>query len=633
MDSHNANLSSEYLSPDIAELTRQRGGRSNDPLNKPDAPGQPQPQHAPKPRSVLARSFAKRLLPACIATPGALWWLLYFGQGRGWYAAETSFILFVFSVTVVFGVIVCLNLRKLAKMDRDHAAAEALLKLAKESAERANRFKSLFFANISHEIRTPLTAINGFAELLLNPKRTTEQRLDDARVIRRNGEHLLTLINDILDLSKIEAGRMTVERIHVCPAGLVGEVAAMLRPRAASKNLALDVRFDGPIPQSVHTDPTRVRQILINLVSNAIKFTKTGGVTVAVSISPTITDQRPLLQVKITDTGIGIASDKLGDLFQPFVQADTTIARHYGGTGLGLAISRHFSQALGGDISVTSAPGEGSTFTVTVETGLLAGIAINDRPHDALELKQEAFAHGGPQVAIKGTVLVAEDGADNQALITTRLRQTGLTVEVAPNGQVACDKALAAMTRNEPYDLILMDVQMPVMDGFTATLKLRAGGYRGPIIALTANAMERDRDKCMNAGCNDFVTKPIQAEKLFKAIGRYLRVELVKETPVANATAASSGEDRDKRVAAFYEKLREELEEMSEAVERQDRVRLKELAKLVLGNAVTLELKDLATESAKLVMAAEVEQSWDALGETVKTFAQDALPSPKRQAA
>ena len=628
MDSHNANLSSEYLAPDVAELTRQRGGQVNDPLNKAQA------AQASAPKSVMTRAVAKRLLPACIATPGLLWFALLMGQYRGWYTSETSFILFVFSVTVVFGVIVCLNLRKLAKMDAEHVAAQEQLKLAKEAAERANRFKSLFFANVSHEIRTPLTAINGFAELLLNPKRTTEQRLDDARVIRRNGEHLLTLINDILDLSKIEAGRMTVERVHVCPASLVGEVASMLRPRAANKGLKLDVRFDGLIPQSVHTDPTRVRQILINLVSNAIKFTKEGGVTLAVSVQPTITDQRPLLQVKITDTGIGIAPEKLGALFQPFVQADNTIARQYGGTGLGLAISRHFSQALGGDITVTSETGQGSTFTVTVETGPLAGIAINDRPHEALNRKQESFADGGPQVAIRGTVLVAEDGADNQALITTRLRQTGLKVEVAPNGQVACDKTLSAMNRNEPYDLILMDVQMPVMDGFTATLKLRAGGYRGPIIALTANAMERDRDKCMNAGCNDFVTKPIQVEKLFKAIGRYLRVETVKETPVANATGvASAGEGREKQLAAFYDKLREELEEMSEAVERQDRVRLKELAQLVMGNAVTLELKDLASESAKLVMNAEVEQSWEALGETVRAFSKDAMPSPKRRAA
>ena len=485
----------------------------------------------------MARVIARRLLPACVIIPTVLWWALSFGVHRGWYQPATCFILFACSVTVVFGLTVCLNLRKLSQMDAQRARAEEQLKLAKEAVEAASRYKSLFFANMSHEIRTPLTAINGFAEMLLNPERTEEQRMADARVIRRNGEHLLTLINDILDLSKIEAGKMSVEGIPCCPAEVVGEVCSMLRHRATEKGLSLDVCFEGPIPRTIRTDPTRLRQILINLTANAVKFTEKGSVCLTISIKPSLRDQHPLLEFKITDSGIGIAPEHQAQLFQPFVQGDTSITRQYGGSGLGLAISQHFARALGGDITVSSVPGSGSTFTATIEAGSLLDAEIQEFPEQAMEL-QDKFA--GPKVRITGSVLVAEDGIDNQALIATRLQQMGLKVEIAPNGQIACEKALAARARGTPFDLILMDVQMPVMDGFTATLQLRNGGYSGPIIALTANAMDRDRSKCLNAGCNDFVTKPIQMEKLLKAIGRYLKVVPVKQEPKFTEQASAA---------------------------------------------------------------------------------------------
>ncbi len=280
-----------------------------------------------------------------------IWWLLFFGVHRGWYELETCFVLFIYSVTVAFGLIVCFNLKRLSRMDAERTRAEEQLKLAKEAAESANRFKSMFFANISHEIRTPLTAINGFAELLLNSERTDEQRQTDAGIIRRNGEHLLSLINDILDLSKIEAGKMSVDRVLCCPAKIVGDVYSLLHHRATEKGLTLDVTFNGPIPMMVKTDPTRLRQVLINLVANAIKFTKEGGVSLAVSIQPAMHSENPLLEVKITDTGIGIAPDRQASLFQPFVQGDASITRQYGGSGLGLAISQHFARALGGNIA------------------------------------------------------------------------------------------------------------------------------------------------------------------------------------------------------------------------------------------------------------------------------------------
>src|SRR5580704_14180812 len=281
----------DYLAPNVSEMAQQRGGVGNDPAKDPNVA-----------QNQMTRTVARRLLPACIVAPALLWWVLIFGVHRGWYQLETCFILFVYSVTVVFGVIVCINLRKLSKMDAQRAQTQEQLRRAKEAAEAANRFKSMFFANISHEIRTPLTAINGFAELILNPERSEAERVNDAKVIRRNGEHLLTLINDILDLSKIEAGKMSVDRILCDPAGVVGGVASMLKPRAVEKGLTLDVKFEGPIPKLIKTDPGRLRQVLINLVANAIKFTREGGVKLVVAIKPSIGAEKPVLEVKIADT-------------------------------------------------------------------------------------------------------------------------------------------------------------------------------------------------------------------------------------------------------------------------------------------------------------------------------------------
>ena len=609
----------DYLAPDISELAQQRGGAAHDPLNKPKAP-----------QNQMTRTVARRLLPACVVVPAFLWWVLIIGVHLGWYQLETCFVLFVYSVTVVFGLIVCINLRRLSRMDTQRAQAQEQLKIAKDAAEAANRFKSMFFANISHEIRTPLTAINGFAELILNPERTADERLADARVIRRNGEHLLSLINDILDLSKIEAGKMSVDRILCCPAEIVGGVCSMLRNRAAEKGLTLDVKFDGPIPKLIRTDPTRLRQVLINLISNAIKFTREGSVRLTTSIKPSVRAEQPVLEIKITDTGIGIPAERQAALFKPFVQGDATITRQFGGSGLGLAISQHFARALGGDITLASEAGRGSTFTVTVGTDSLFEAAIHERPEDAME-SLENFA--GPRVRISGSILVAEDGIDNQALIAARLREAGLKLEIAPNGQIACEKALAAAAVGKPFDIILMDVQMPVMDGFTATLQLRGKGYRGPIIALTANAMDRDRSKCLNAGCNDFVTKPIKMEKLYKAMGRYLKVVEVAPEPAIKEPASAAPVSRAELARKFHEELPAELAQIDQALEREDRVQLKEVAQLLLGRAAAAGLKDVATQAAKLLHCAESERSWLVLRQAITEFARESRPQSERQAA
>ncbi len=608
----------DYLTPDVSELASHRiGVRVNEAT-------QPHATHAP-----VTRGMAKRLIPACVVVPALLWWLAVAGTNHGLYSLKACFALYEVSVTLALLLVVCLSLKRLSRMDDQRAQAQEQLKLAKDAAEAANRFRSLFFANISHEIRTPLTAINGFAELLLNPDRTTEQRIADARVIRRNGEHLLTLINDILDLSKIEAGKMSVDRTSCAPAKIVGEVCAMLRHRAGEKGLELNLRFEGLITTMIKTDPTRLRQILINLLANAIKFTSEGSVQVTVSIIPNLHDNRPLLQVKIADTGIGIPPEQQATLFQAFVQGDTTITRRYGGSGLGLAISKHFARALGGDITLVSRQGHGSTFTVTVETDLLVGVPLEESPETATE-GPDSF--NMPRMRINGTVLVAEDGLDNQALIAEKLRSTGLTVQIAPNGRIACDKALHALKNGMPFSLILMDVQMPVMDGFAATLELRSKGYRGPIIALTANAMERDRQKCLSAGCNDFVTKPIQMPKLLSAIGRYLKVATVVAEP-ATAKDAIAVPEPVNPAEKFYQELPADLDQIEEAIQRQDRERLREIAQLLLGKTTTAGLRDVAPSAAKLLQSTLGENSWVNLLQAVGEFVSDARSASDRRAA
>lgn len=400
-------------------------------------------------------------------------------------------------------------------------AQSRLLSLANETiqeqrdaAEGANRAKSQFLANMSHEIRTPLTAILGFAENLAQPALADRERIDAARTIVRNGEHLLQLINDILDLSKVEAGRFEVEQIRFRPVAVVEEVASILRPRALLKGVGLEIDWSAPVPETILSDPTRFRQILVNLVGNAIKFTERGDVRLRTSL------EEERLVCRISDTGIGMTEEQVGRLFQPFSQGDSSTTRRFGGTGLGLSISRHLSRLLGGDIVVESVTGEGSTFTLTLATGPLKGVrrisgaeALATRPVAAEEDLRTRLA---------GRVLLAEDGADNRLLIRGILGQWGLEVAVVEDGEEAVAAALKSREHGTPFDLILMDMQMPRLDGYAATAQLRSAGWEGPVLALTANAMATDRQLCLDSGCNDYATKPIQRSQLFRQLAQWL---------------------------------------------------------------------------------------------------------------
>jgi PAS domain S-box-containing protein len=392
---------------------------------------------------------------------------------------------------------------------------------AKATAEAASRAKSAFVANMSHEIRTPMTAILGYADLLTHPSQTEDDKKRCIATIRRNGEHLLSIINDILDVSKIEAGKMSLESIPCSPCQLIADVSALMKGRAVEKNLSFDVRYIGAIPQTLQTDPTRLRQILMNLIGNAIKFTTKGGVKVLVSLADPVEHPNPRLRFDVIDTGVGLTREQQAALFKPFAQADTSTTRKFGGTGLGLTISKRLAKMLGGDLICTSESGSGSTFSLTVQTGSLRDVVMLENPQLLAEAV-DAPARGSESVRFEGRVLLAEDGPDNRVLITFYLKQAGLEVVEVENGLLARDRALETLRRGNPFDLILMDMQMPELDGYSATTQLRKAGYRGPIVALTAHALGGDREKCIEAGCDEFAVKPIDHEAFIATLRKFL---------------------------------------------------------------------------------------------------------------
>ena len=402
------------------------------------------------------------------------------------------------------------------------------LDVARRAAEQASLAKGQFLANMSHEIRTPIAAIIGYADLLLDPTRPAASRTNDLQSIRRNGRHLLGIINDVLDLSKVEAGGMTVERIETDLPRLAAEAASITRPKAIERGLALRIRFDTPLPRIGLTDPLRLRQILVNLIGNAVKFTSAGTVELRVSCDgPSDTDATVRFQV--VDTGVGMTPAERDRLFQPFVQADVSTTRKFGGTGLGLTISRQLARMLGGDITVTSEPGRGSTFTVTLGVGPVRADQLVAKLSEAGDGSPLPEPRPAPVVSLAGLrLLLAEDGVDNREILTAYLRGAGATVDTVEDGRSAVTAAAAADQR---FDVILMDMQMPVLDGYAATSELRRRGYVGPILALTAHAMAEDRAKCLAAGCDDYLTKPVDRETLVAAVVRHARPARPTATP------------------------------------------------------------------------------------------------------
>ena len=532
---------------------------------------------------------------------------------------------------------------------------------ARDAAEAASVAKSQFLANMSHEIRTPLNAIIGFADLLCKDTthRGNAEAIDFLETIHASGKHLLCLINDILDLSKIEADRLEIEAVPYSPHVVIHEVISVLRIRALEGGLSLDYRWQTAVPETISTDPSRFRQLLMNLVGNAIKFTKRGGVQVVASLDQELPE--PRLVIQVIDSGVGIPKEKYETIFDPFVQADTSVTRQFGGTGLGLTISRRIAQALGGEIQIASEPGKGSTFTVWLATGPLDDVPILEAP-PASSMRATAPATQEPLPSLDGLrVLLVEDGPTNRKLASLVLRRAGAKVTMAEDGKIGSDLAL-----REPFDLILMDMQMPVMDGYVATRLLRQEGLTLPILALTAHAMKGDQDKCNEAGCSGYITKPIDGNHLVRTVAETVQglrrplddreVQSLGDLETAPPSSpaqrgdgvspselvAASGpplfstldtEDPDFReiVLEFADRLNEKADAMQDAYVRKDYQELACLAHWLKGAGGTAGFPGFTQFGARLEMLAQDQQESEteaALAELMKHAARIAVAPP-----
>jgi signal transduction histidine kinase/CheY-like chemotaxis protein len=512
------------------------------------------------------------------------------------------------AIAIAFSMLV----KALRRRERDIELAQRL----RTEAEAASRAKSEFLAMMSHEIRTPLTSIIGFAELLGGAS-TPEVQQDAGNVILRNGRHLLSIINDILDISKIEAGRLQLERVPFSPLEVVTGIDSMMGSHAHSKGISFGISCEYPIPTLVMGDPTRWKQILFNLCSNAIKFTELGSVQLTLWYDRA--DSR--LVCNVVDTGIGISEEQIAMLFKPFTQADSAISRRFGGSGLGLHLVQKLAERMEGKVSVVSQLGRGSVFEVGVAAALAPGAEwLSEAP----ALPPVAPAAGAGVAALRGRVLLAEDGPDNQKLLTAYFLRLGLDFEIVDNGAQAVEKALAGN-----FDLVLMDMQMPVMDGVTATGILRAAGFGAPIIAFTANVMAEDVQHYIASGCSHVVGKPIDFGLLTGVLAELLDPSLITQEPALTAEHLAEFAAIRK---VFETSLPERIEQLRRAIDARHWDELGRLAHILKGSAGSFgyhAVTDCARELEKAALHGDM-----ALALTiVQQMKQRAQPSAASHAA
>ncbi len=467
--------------------------------------------------ATLVGSMVRQLLVA----------VLLFSAGLGLFIAERSLLsptqqqwwtsLLVVGSLFIFIVLLAKRGTELEELHIQRDEMVELLKLATRNAEEANRTKSTFLANMSHEIRSPVNVMIGFSDLMAHPDCLPKERLNHAEVMRRNGQSLMTIIDDILDISKVEAGTLSVRDSEMNLRNLVDEVVLIHKEQAQKKGLQFELRIQEPLPEMIFSDPGRLRQILTNLLSNALKFTSQGSVSLQVRARQDHPDvDSTEIEFKVSDTGIGIHSHHASKLFQPFVQADSSVTREHGGSGLGLALSMRLAEALGGKLMLLhSQPGEGSTFQFILDVKLASSAASASV---AAIAPVASVPTCSPKRNLKDLrVLLVDDALDNRTLMRWLLEYEGAWVETAENGKRAIELALAGN-----HDVVLMDIQMPEMDGLTASKKLRELGYEKPILALTAHAMIEDRDRSILAGLNDHISKPVQKNVLIEKLRPYL---------------------------------------------------------------------------------------------------------------
>lgn len=487
---------------------------------------------------------------------------------------------------------------------------------------------------MSHEIRTPLTAIIGYADLSLQADQSMQERVHALQTIHRSGTHLLRIINDVLDLSKIEAKKLEVEKTQCSLFELINDVKALTQMKASEKGLAFVVNYRYPVPTHIETDPLRLKQILVNLCGNAIKFTEQGHVHVNVDYDR-INEQ---LTIEVSDTGIGLTAEEMVLLFQEFQQADAQIQRKYGGTGLGLALSQHLAKLLGGKISFSSKKGIGSNFALKLAQRFdqKCQAASQDRALLAASSMQNNYPSTHSELRFNGKVLLAEDTDDLRVLITMYLRRAGVSVVTAENGAQAIERIL-----EEPFDLVLMDIQMPEMNGLMAMHELQRRAYAVPVVAVTANAMKNDQEAYRTAGFADFLAKPIEPEQLVRVLNKFLTRTAPQqnedEAPIASTVTDDDAVIR-RVVNNFVEKLPSYHANLLRAIELSDWVVARDIVHNLKGLGGTMGYPQVTKLAAAMYFQIEannvqgMQQLNARLGVLVERIQQGAKPRAIRLA-